>query len=255
MGGGFGIGSPAHVSPSPSGDVEPPAPSVSPILSLNFKAGTYSLGDASRSVSDLVVNNVDMGGSYSTDNIVTGVGLVSSVDATGDGPADDVRNKLLLSTEAAANLLSGFIAVATVRLNANASDYQSYANLFVQLIDMVGGNMAWDFAVIAEHDGTVSSASVQIEDYADAYDRDWDVPVASAYKVAGMMSRNGVAASVNGRTALSVSPVQVNSATHVALTLSAVVTTATGSASCTLEKIEFFSVGSYPGVDLATLSV
>lgn len=251
MGGGVGIAvatvTAPYVAPVEGGG----GGGVTPILSLDFKNGVYSLNGASRAVTELVESNTVAGGAFSTDNIISGQGLKSDVTGTGE----DFSNRLLLTTEAAADLLMGFVAVASVVLDATAPDYYNYASLFIQLNDPGDFNTDWDFAVTVEDNGTEKLVSAQIEDYWNEYSRDNGVPLASVYKMAGRMDATAIQVSVNGRAVTStVDAPQANTSSHVCLTLNAIVVAASGSATATLEKVEFFALADYAFSDLTTLS-
>lgn len=241
--------------PAPPPPPPPPPPPVgSALLTLDFKSGSYRRNGWRTTVDTLLVADTSTGGTFTPANIISGEGLKAVAVATGE-PTADTGNRILLTSEAATDLLNGFVVVLTAKMSATASDFQAFTNIFVGLIDKTTGSMAWDVAIGAEADGLTTNNFLQLEDYADQYNRIDEIPPAATFKVAARFSDEGLVASINGQPPVDTGGTpQVNTATDVWIVLNSIVTANTGEASGIIEKIEFFPLATYAATDLSSLS-
>ena len=206
------------------------SPSVTPLVSSDFKNGIYTINGVSKTLGEVWTENADWG-PYSPSVVVPGTGLtVTNPNVTSAG---------VLTAEAVTSVAGGFVAVMTY--------FTAGAGGCVELDLSSLPSYAPDLLFIARPGSDSDHPSV----FGNTTTSDTTSSASGSHKVAFILSPSLVAMSQDGHVVVQESGPFGGDATNMVGWWNQV---KSGSESSIVEKIEFFSLFDYSAADLPALS-
>lgn len=213
------------------------SPAPSPLVSIDFKNGVYDIGGVSKTLGEVVVQNLNWS-PYSASDVVAGVGYRKQNASGGAGPVLSAEAYAAVGYEFVAlinyKFIIGVAAVGTLQVQLGTTNLPPYSNFALLSV----GDTFYGYTSIEDLSGV--RANLGTDGYSDG-----------AHAAAVRFGTGEMAVSFDGAAA-TVATVQDQSGSN-SIVLYADCTGSTDS-SAIIEKMEFYPLADFASTDLPALS-